>query len=276
MRFVRQNIPLLGILLAASSWTALAAGQDPALRKYHPWAYFNEGSWAKVRVVTQTFDASGRLVSSGMMETRTVLQAVEQDSVTLLVENTVEIGGKRLASQPQIVKQGYSGEQVGQNVAIKNLGAAQVTIDGKQIACQMQEVEVMAEGRRRSTLVHFSDAVAPYILRRKSVLSDPAGNQAANEVDVEVIALDMPTKVLSEIHPAAHVKVVQKNDHGTTVTLSVNATDIPGEVISHSSKSVDSQGHVVRRSTLEVVGYHIASETTDGPMRFRHRRRDRR
>jgi hypothetical protein len=31
--------------------------------------------------------------------------------------------------------------------------------------------------------------------------------------------------------------------------------DVPGEIVSQSSKKLDAQGKVVRRSTLELVGY---------------------
>ncbi len=263
-------------------WTVLAgpvwaASADPVLRKYHPWGRFSEGSWVKIRVTTETFDDKGNVVSSGSVETKTTLQEVDLDGVTLLVENTVEVAGKRLGSQPQLIRQGYAGEQIGQNVAIKNLGPSQVTIDGKQIPCEMQEVEVLGEGRKRVTLIHYSEAIAPHILRRKSTSSDLATKSPTAETTIDVLALDMPVKVVGEMHNGAYVKVVQKLDTSTTQTVSVNCADVPGEIVSHTSKTSDQQGRLVRRSTLEVVGYSVApvDALSDG-MRFRQRRRDRR
>jgi hypothetical protein len=39
--------------------------------------------------------------------------------------------------------------------------------------------------------------------------------------------------------------------------MSVVVGDVPGGVVSHSSKEVDKNGRLLRRSTLELVDYNI-------------------
>lgn len=265
----------LTLILPASLGAA-----DPALRIYHPWGCFNEGSWVKARVTTETFDESGKVTNTSSMETKTTLSRLEIDGVALQLENVIDVGGRRLPSQQQTIKLGFSGEQIGQHVVVKNLGAALLQIAGRQIPCKMQELEVVADGRKRVTVVHYSDDVTPHILRRRSVLSELNAEQSpTQETTVEVVALDTPINVLGENRTGSKFKIVQTTDRGSTVTESTNASGIPGELVSHTSTSLDLDGHMLRRSKLQIVGYYVAPDDSSGfpdGVRMRHRRRDRR
>ena len=53
------------------------------------------------------------------------------------------------------------------------------------------------------------------------------------------------------------VRIVKKDVSGSTVTLTINVPDVPGEVVAHTSKKLDAKGQVTRRSTLELVGYRL-------------------
>jgi hypothetical protein len=265
----------LTLILPASLGAA-----DPALRTYHPWGCFNEGSWTKVRVTTETFDDSGKVANTSCMETKTTLASLELDGVVLQLENVIDVAGKRLVSQQQTVKLGFAGEQIGQNVVVKNLGVAQVQIAGRQIPCKMQELEVVADGRKRVTVVHYSDEVTPHILRRRSVLSElDAVESPTQETTVEVVAFDTPINVLGENRVGSKFKIEQKTDRGSTITESTNVAGIPGELISHTSTSLDAEGRLLRRSRLQIVGFHVAPDDAPGfpdGVRMRRHRRDRR
>ena len=81
-----------------------------------------------------------------------------------------------------------------------------------------------------------------------------AGRAVSGE---SVVAVDMPSKVLSDIHSTWQVKSVRTHPKGKSITLLVYADQVPGGVVSHSSKELDASGQVVRRSTLEVVDYGV-------------------
>ena len=53
----------------------------------------------------------------------------------------------------------------------------------------------------------------------------------------------------------SHLKTVQKSPKGTVITLAVLCPEIPGGIISHSSKELDANGRLVRRSTQELIDY---------------------
>ena len=71
----------------------------------------------------------------------------------------------------------------------------------------------------------------------------------------EVVALDMPQRVLSEIKNVACIKTVQKTPKGAVTTLAMSSPDVPGGVVSQTTKETDTTGRLVRRSTLELLNY---------------------
>jgi hypothetical protein len=93
------------------------------------------------------------------------------------------------------------------------------------------------------------------------------------------MAIDMPSKVLTEIKSTSHVRVMHQQGKASTLTLEVHAADVPGGVVSHTSKETDETGRVVRRSTLELLDYGIGDGEDEQAQMVRkifHRARTRR
>ncbi len=245
-------------VLATGAWCCLVQAISPEevvpLRFHHPWGRCGEGSWQTVRTVTETLDERGHVTNLSTTETRTTLEQATADGVTLRVEVILEVAGKRLRTQPQIVRQAFSGAVTGENVTLKKLAPTSVVIDGKQMPCESEELEILGQGKKNVSLICFSDK-NPHVLKR-NIIATEASNPAANsESTAEVIELDMPYKVQSEVKKAAMVRIVKKDNTGSLVTLAVNVPEVPGEVVAHTSKKLDAKGQITRRSTLELVGY---------------------
>ena len=96
----------------------------------------------------------------------------------------------------------------------------------------------------------------PYVLKRESVVTSPDGKTTLSETNTEVIAFDMPVLVQGEMHNGVYVKTTHKTAKTTVTTLAVIVPEVPGGVVSHSSKEVDATGRLVRRSTLALVAYN--------------------
>jgi hypothetical protein len=280
---VRWSAAVLFVVVTTGAWCCLVQAISPEevapLRFHHPWGRCGEGSWQTVRTVTENLDDRGQITNVSTTETRTTLEQATADGVTLRVEVILEVGGKRLMTQPQIVRQAFSGAVTGENVTLKKLSPTSVVIDGKQLACESEELEILSQGKKKVSLICFADK-NPHVLKRNVVAtetSNPAGN---SESTAEVIELDMPYKVLSETKKAAMVRIVKKDASGSLVTLTVNVPEVPGEVVAHTSKKVDPKGQVTRRSTLELVGYRLVpldpSSADKDKDRIPRRRRDRR
>jgi hypothetical protein len=260
--------------LGAGAPIAAAAQHDALLQQSHAWARFGKGSWRQVRIVTQSFDEQGQPADSSITDNKTTVEEVTPERVTLKVEVTVEVGGQRFPSQPQIVKQGYAGETVGQTISVKPLAGETVSIDGRDVQCKTEQIEIVGGVTREVNLISYSADYVPAILKRKSTMSDAAGTKTMQEATSEVKALDMPRRVLNELEPknAYLVRQEQKNDRGVTTTWAWHVPDVPGEIVDQCSKKVDNQGRMVRRTTLELVGYGVTSMDDDSYREVGHRR----
>jgi hypothetical protein len=270
---------LTAVLLWAAGG-AVAWAQSPAFPPdHHPWGRFPLGSWKLVRVTSETLDAQGHVTNVTTTETKTTLVASDLNSYTLRVDVTVEVAGRRFASAPQTVKHGYYGESPGQTVSVKELGNSQLTLDGRMVACELRQAVVETEGVKRVSMIHYSDTVPPYQLRRETTAEGASEDKRASTL-VEIVALDLPQRVVDEVKQATYVKTTNKQAQGTKVTLEVQCDDVPGGVVSHWSSETDAASKVVRRSTLELVDYEITEakkgEISYGRRRGFHRRAARR
>ncbi len=268
--------------LAVLGWASLAAAAPPAddvpiLQQAHAWGRFGKGSWRQVRIVTENFGEDGKLANSSTTDNKTTLIDATPDRVTLKVEVTVEIAGQRIPSPPQIIKQGYAGESAGQTVSIKPLRPELLLVDGRRVRCETQQIEITSGVDKEVTLISYAPRMTPPILKRKTTMSDAASGMTTQEIVTEAYALDKRIKVLDEPteRSAYRVRQVLKSDRGSTTTWSVHVYEIPGEVVTHSSNKLDPQGKLVRRSTLELVGYGVEEDDAPDPAHGRKRRHKR-
>ncbi|RMG00296.1 MAG: hypothetical protein D6741_07035, partial [Planctomycetota bacterium] len=66
-------------------------------RQFHAWARFEPGAWKIVRTVTETFQQNRKVIS--VTETKTTLDKVDTNAVTLRVEVVVRVAGKRFSAE---------------------------------------------------------------------------------------------------------------------------------------------------------------------------------
>ena len=110
--------------------------------RHHAWGRFRPGAWKLVRVVTETFDDHGSLASTNLTETKTTLQKVETDGVTLEIEVGMEVAGKQFDAQPQCIKQGFHGELLSPDLKVKPSQPGQVVIEDRNVPCRIQQLEL--------------------------------------------------------------------------------------------------------------------------------------
>lgn len=255
MRSLLPSSLIVVVLLSASALPGAEAG-SAIPPESHPWGRFQPGAWKQVRVITEVFDEQGRVIETSVTQARTTLQEVSEAGVSLAANVLVEIAGKRLDAEPQVVKQGFCGEPSDQAILITPLDDTSLAIEGRAIPCHVEQMESTA-GRSKTMMKTFwSPTVAPYILKREIVTTDPLGNSSSQST-IEVVALDVPCNVLGEMKSTATVKTVVSHPKGTTVTLSVTSVEVPGGVVCHTAKELDESGRLVRRSTLELVDYGL-------------------
>ena len=255
--YVGGPVYLLAIVLGLTpAW----ADQGTLFARLNPWGRFQPGAWKVVRVVTETLDEQGQPASTSTIETRTTLQKVDDDGVTLEVEMGIQVAGKQFEGPLKCVRQGFHGEPAGAECKTKDPVASELVIENRAVPCRTQELEFSAKDEKTLVQMSYSDATAPYVLKRVSTTTDADGKEVTGENSMEVVALDVPRRILSQIRNTAQVSTVQKTPKGTIVTLAVTSPDVPGGVVSHESKETDAKGRLIRRSTLEITSFGLQPE----------------
>jgi hypothetical protein len=225
-----------------------------------------------VQVIGETFDTRGSVTNITSTETRTTLLAVAENSYTLRVDVTVEISGKRFPPQVQTVKYGYFGETPEQTARFKSIGEGEVQIDGRTIPVEKRQITIVGDDFEAQTVVHYSNATPPYQLKRETSTAHTSEAKSSN-TSVEVVALELPQRVLGDVKSAATVKTIKKHAQGTSVTVETHCDDVPGGVVAHAAAERDGEGHVTRRSTLQIVDYSIGIGRIEEPASVVRRRK---
>jgi hypothetical protein len=253
---VRQFVPIaVSILALLTPWGSVRA-ELLVPREQHPWGRFKTGAWKQVRVVTESLDAQGKATGVSKTETKSTLVELDESGYMLEIEVTVEVAGKRFSAQPQFVRQGFNGEAEGQKlISFKNLGSSTCKINGREIESDVRQLVLNGGEQKRTTTVHYAGTVEPYVLKRETSTTDAAGQTTFSQNLVEVLALDMPLKIRGKMRTVSHTKTVSARPSGKTITLETHCLDVPGTVVSHTSKELDESDRVVRRSTLELVDF---------------------
>jgi hypothetical protein len=268
----------LGLCAVAWVWAvaggARAQSDDaPTPRELDVWGRFAAGSWKQTHVVTEAIDAAGHVTSTTASDVRTTLTRVDGRRITLRVVMTLDAGGRRFDTAPQVIEHGYFGESTDQAARVRDLGKGAVVIDGHNIPVQTREA-LIETGKQKIVNKFFeTGAQAPYLLRRETHFTDAANPAADHDETSEVIAVDKPYRVQSEIRPVSFERVVQKDSLGTTITVDVTSVDVPGGIVSRTSKQLDADGHITRRTTVELVDYGAVEEQAPDAGRRRYRRR---
>jgi hypothetical protein len=255
---------LLVCLVGFGGWPAFCHGQakfDP--QKHHRWARYDVGAWSRVRELAETFDEQGKLVGISTTETTTTLKAVDDQSVTLETNVTVEIAGRRFDSQPELVRKDFHGADDGKTAQIEEVGGGDVTIGAQQIPCRIHRLTINGDSEKRVTTIYFNDEIEPYELRRETVSTNTEKKTTNYTTNVAAISLNLPYKVLTEIQTVAFVRTVYASPKKNKTTVEVFCPRVPGGVVAHWSTEFDDEGRVLLRSILELADYGYTAPDAD-------------
>ncbi len=247
----------------ATSGESTTQQQPLAARDLNVWGRFGVGTWKQVRIVTETLNAEGRVTDTTLTETTTTLVRADSRQLALRIDATVDAAGKRFESKPKTIECGYYGENVTDTAEPKLLGTEMLTIEGRQVPCQIRQVVTGAGQQKQLVRLFLSDDVEPFVLKRETIpLKDDGNTPTDQKTTAEVIGLDLPYHVLHGIKPAAFERTIQQTGKGTNISLDVTCLDIPGGVVARATNELDDKGRVVRRSMLELVDYKIVPDDT--------------
>ena len=238
-------------LLAGTTY----AQKTITLRQTDSWARFSPGTRKRVRVVVQKLDAKGNIESTATRETQSFLERVTEKGYSLRIETMSDVAGKRITTDPQIVRRGYLGEINDETSRVRTTGETNVIINGLSVACQVRQITIQGTGTTRVSTVHYSPTHFPHILHR--VMKSPAGAAATTMIQADAIALEMPLHLLGLDKIGSHILTTRRSPLGTTSTLEIHCGDVPGSLVSLTSTTRNKSGKVTERSQLDLVSYRV-------------------
>ncbi len=220
----------------------------------HAWGHCKPGSWKTVRVISDMLDKEGKVTSTTKTETTTTLVGKKGNNYTLEVEVTVEIGDRRITSEPKEITRSFTVNGDGK-INLKRQGKVEeLDFNGTSIPLDKLEVTLRGEIGRRQSVVLASKEVAPFIFRRTTMLFDNENIQQYRTL-VSVEEHGLAHKVLGETKTVCHLKTVHTQNKKVTTTDETYCADVPGGIIAHRSFETNEAGKVTRRSTLELIDY---------------------
>jgi hypothetical protein len=268
------------LLLVASFWLVILpaiclaenADQVPTSRDLNAWARFPVGSWKLVRTVTQSYDPQGNVTETTTVETQTTLTKVEKNKLTLKIDFTTYVNGRRQQGVPQEVVQGFWGEDPTiQEVKETVAKDSKIVVEGREIPCTVHQASYTDGEYKTLSKQYVSTEQAPFVLKRETITTTDQQPQPKYRTVSEVFALQMPCKIGGDLRFASHERVVRQTPQETLISLDVVVPDVPGGVIQRTTKETDAKGQLLRHSTMEIVSYQVASEN-EPPQETRRRR----
>jgi hypothetical protein len=208
-----------------------------------------------VRQVVETRDPQGRIVSTSSTETRTTLAGIEDRCLTLKVQASLEVGGKKLDGPTQELKQGPEGDRPNLPVAYTVAGQEDVALQGRSYRCRIEQSESSIDGRKTVTRIWSSPETEPFDLRRQTTIVDEATGKVLDETTIEVVAIANQRRILARSRPAAEIRIVHRHPHGTSTARAVNCPDVPGGLVTQSTEEFDADGKLLRRTKIELVDF---------------------
>ena len=220
----------------------------------HAWGHCKPGSWKTVRVISDMLDKEGKVTSTTKTETTTTLVGKKGNNYTLEVEVTVEIGDRRITSEPKQITRSFTVNGDGK-INLKRQGKAEeLDFNGTSIPVDKLDVTLRGEIGRRQSVVLTNKEVAPFIFRRTTMLFDNENTQQYH-TQVSVEEHGLAHKVLGETKTVCHLKTVHTQNKKVTTTDETYCADVPGGIIAHRSFETNEADMVTRRSTLELIDY---------------------
>ncbi len=220
-----------------------------------PLGRFRPGSWKKVRLITETLDDQGKVVSTSVARTRTTLTSLDDRHVTLNVEATVEVAGKEVPRRVANRHARMARDPASRDSTISDQGEESVTIGKVAIPCRIEQAENETAAGHVVTKTWYSDRVSPYVLRRESTTYEPDTEKVLSQTRVEVVAPPRSMRLLRRQRQAAELRVVHTHAGGTTRSRLWSSLEVPGGVVAQDSEEFDAEGRLARRSKLELVGF---------------------
>lgn len=232
-------------------------------RLHHPWGRFEPGAWAVVKEITETYSPEGTLLSE--TELKTTLIGIDIEGVTLQIEPKMIVGGKPMPVAVQRVRQGFHGEVLNSPIQVVEDREAELIFLERRISCRMHKLVIQGASTRTEVALYYGDS-PPYVYRRESATTKLDDNSLVSSQIWEVTGRSC--RLLSVIQDTYQVKITQRTQKGTRITLATISPEVPGGVIRQTSMEFSPAGQLLQKSNGELLEYGYELKPPRGLLRF--------
>ncbi|MDR1959009.1 MAG: hypothetical protein LBQ54_08195 [Planctomycetaceae bacterium] len=235
------------------------AADDPRtvqLSEHHsPWGTFSPGNWAFYRTITQTFEKDSSVTS--VKDTQLTLEAVKDRRVILKQKTSVNIGGQNFSPEPQQIICDFYRQRVEDSVKVEVLPLEFLSINRKQVVCQVCKYTYSTESWTQETTVWYSPQVMPYVLKTDLVRKSKSDGTILMQKTTAVTETSdlRPLGRLLRNYTTQSVMLAGKH---TTVTNSYYSDNVPGGLLRETSVETDANKKVVSRTETTLYNYSLS------------------
>lgn len=214
------------------------------------WSRFPVGAWTKTRTVSQSFE--NKQLLKNVTETYTVLKSVEEDGYTLEQKNSLELGNKKLESNPITRRYDFLQQPITDQLEIQDLADTKLTIDGTVINCKLCKYTVTGGQFKQIITVWYSQVMYPHILQVEAVKSTiPSEKEPEEKIlhQSQTVLLDIPSEPSPMNRLAIYrMKTVKKAGGTTSIRTTYCSKNVPGGIVRETITETDRNGIPIRQS----------------------------
>jgi hypothetical protein len=229
--------------------------------KEHSWGRFAPSSWRRVQTTVWTINADRRI--SNISETKTVLDSVEDESVTLLEIASAGTNAETEGIKPVKKHFDFYNVALGEGMKIINAEPMKIVIDGRIIPCERRIYEQTTSTVTRKITVWYSTQIYPYVMRvERTVKNVPT----TKEPEIKILSQSTfevtdssAFRLLTSKQGTYRTKIIKRNGGVTIVTDSYCSMYVPGGLIKENTQEFDGSGVVIRLSETRLLNYYYVS-----------------
>lgn len=233
----------------------------------HPWGRFALKTWVCMQTVTWTHQEDQQTML--IRDSKTTLDSVDKDGVTLKTTTTVHAGGRRIETAPTTYRFDFYQQPIREKVRIDGGGEGKLAINNMIVPCKKRIYDWADATEKQKTVVWYSTQLYPYVLRIESVLS-----RLPTEAEPEEKIL---RRSVSEVLESSsfHLRWSKDGDYRmrtrktdgnvTTVVESTCSRYVPGGIVRETVRDFDATGKEIRTVETKLINYHCAASEDDNP-----------
>ena len=231
----------------------------------HPWGNFPKDSWCIVQTLTIS-NIDDRTVRSSQT-VKTILDDIDETSITLLKTETVEFGGQTVERVPLTTKHDFFQERIQDNVQTSYGLPAKLQMNDKTVVpCSVRICSQPTSDGHLTTTIWYTSQVYPYIFRiEKTLRSSPDSNSTEGQIIRQSVTLVQETSALKKLrgnrrNKTYALQTIEKTGNITKITDARCSWDVPGGLLASTTREFDAQNKEIRRSESRMTNMYIPAK----------------